>query len=92
VQLESWRADQEAESSRMRQLWDLAEVAHERLASMTVEEKRAVLALLDVRVHVQGYDPLRVHIEGFVKDGLSLDEAREPSRVGPQGLEPCPPD
>lgn len=23
----------------MRQLWDLAEVAHERLASMTVEEK-----------------------------------------------------
>jgi len=76
----------------MRQLWDLAEVAHERLASMTVEEKRAVLALLDVRVHVQGYDPLRVHIEGFVKDGLSLDEAREPSRVGPQGLEPCPPD
>ena len=41
----------------MRQLWDLAEVAHERLASMTVEEKRTVLGLLDVRVHVQGYDP-----------------------------------
>jgi hypothetical protein len=92
VQLESWRADQEAESSRMRQLWELAEAAHQRLASMTLEEKRAVLALLDVRVHVQGYDPLRVHIEGFVKDGLSLDAAREPARVGPQGLEPCPPD
>ena len=76
----------------MRQLWDLAEVAHERLASMTVEEKRTVLGLLDVRVHVQGYDPLRVHIEGFVKDGLSLDAAREPAQVGPQGLEPCPPD
>ena len=92
VQLESWRADQEAESSRVRQLWDLAEVAHERLASMTVEEKRTVLGLLDVRVHVQGYDPLRIHIEGFVKDGLSLDAAREPAQVAPQELEPCPPD
>jgi hypothetical protein len=49
---------------------------------MTVEEKRAILGLLDVRVHVESYDLLRVRIEGFVKYGLSLDAAREPAQVG----------
>jgi len=44
-----------------------------------------VLALLDVRVRVTGYQPLTVHIEGRVPDALDLGEGR---MVGRQGIEP----
>jgi site-specific DNA recombinase len=92
AQLEAWRADAEAVSVRMRRLWELAESAHRRLDTMEPQERRAVLALLDVRVRVTSYDPLTVRIEGCVHEGLSLEDPREPALVGPQGLEPCPPD
>ncbi len=81
----------------MRKLWELAELAHQRMARMTLEEKGVVLDLLDVRVHVTGYKPQQLSIEGVVHDSL-LDDFERPVRkratkmVGRQGLEPCPPD
>jgi site-specific DNA recombinase len=50
--LESWSAASRAESLRVMQLWELAEAAGERLQAMNLEERKAVLALLDVRVTV----------------------------------------
>jgi hypothetical protein len=92
-QIEAWQVDAEAESARIRKLWELAEVAHRRMAGMSLEEKKAILDLLDVRVVVTGYRPLQIRIEGVVHDGL-LDrfEGSATTVVGRQGLEPCPPD
>jgi hypothetical protein len=45
------RADQR-ESDRVGRLWKVAEIAHSRLGSMGDPQKRQVLDLLDVRVHV----------------------------------------
>ncbi len=92
-QMEAWQADAAAESDRMRRLRELADVAHRRMHSMSLEEKAAVLDLLDVRVFVAGYSPLQLRIEGVVHDGVSEGlDGRATEVVGPQGLEPCPPD
>lgn len=93
AQMEAWQADAEAESSRMRKLWELADAAHRRMADMSPEEKATVLDLLDVRVQVTGYAPLRIRIQGVVDEGLLDDlDNRASGVVGRQGLEPCPPD
>jgi site-specific DNA recombinase len=56
ARLEAWQAENVAESGRMRRLWELADLAATRLATMTPQQRRHVLALLDVRVTVLGWD------------------------------------
>ena len=69
-QTEAWTLDSRNESDRVRQLWELADIAHLRLSSMSEQEKAAVLDLLDVRVRVLDHGkrliPPRITIEGTV--------------------------
>ncbi len=69
-QIEAWTLDSRNESDRVRQLWELADIAHLRLGSMSEQEKAAVLDLLDVRVRVLDHGkrliPPRISIEGTV--------------------------
>lgn len=55
--LNSWREANTVESERMRSLWELADVAHYRLGSMSPSEMKDVLKLLDVKVTVLGHIP-----------------------------------
>ena len=98
-QVEGWRAEAVAEGDRVRQLWELAEVAQQRLHSMTSAQQAEVYDLLQLRVHISGYCPLTLRIEGSVCSAASLSQVRggkgatrAPKVVGRQGLEPCPPD
>lgn len=85
--IESWRADSQKASERMRRLWALAEEAHRRLPTMTRREQKEVLALLDVRVTVlenqvkapgghRIVSPARIRIEGRVNDQILLSADR----------------
>lgn len=56
TRLQAWRQESVAESDRVRRLWEMAETAHQRLAGMTPQERRAVLDLLDVRVTVLAWE------------------------------------
>lgn len=93
AQLEAWAADAAAESQRMKRLWEMAETAHRRMAHMTLEERKTMLELLDVRVDVQGHAPLRLRVRGVIDDdaldtGDGVLKWRGP-QVGRQGLEFC---
>lgn len=78
--IESWRADSQNASQRMRRLWELAEEAHRRLPTMTPAEQKQILELLDVRVTVLKHAkksaggkvlaPARIRIEGLVNDQM----------------------
>jgi site-specific DNA recombinase len=78
--IESWQADSERESERMRRLWALAERAHQRLPKMTPKEQKIVLDLLDVRVTIVEHvkksrggrilAPAKVRIEGVVYESI----------------------
>jgi chromosome segregation ATPase len=91
--IEAWRADSAQASKRMRRLWELAEQAHKRLPTMSPEEQKQVLNLLDVRVTVLEHarkstggrvlEPARIRIEGFVSDDVlgATSEARHMNDV-----------
>lgn len=78
--IESWRADSQKASQRMRRLWELAEQAHRRLPSMTLQEQKQVLDLLDIRVTILSHakktprhrilEPAQIRIEGLVNDQM----------------------
>jgi hypothetical protein len=55
AQVRQWQVANLSDSERMRQLWEVADLAHTRLAAMTPEERARVLALLHVRVSVLGW-------------------------------------
>jgi len=78
ARLEAWRQESVAESDRVRRLWEMAETAHQRLAGMTPQERRAVLDLLDVRVTVLGWED------------CTTCAGRGKVRGGPSGGTPCP--
>jgi site-specific DNA recombinase len=101
--IESWRADSQKASQRMRRLWELAEAAHRRLPSMTPEEQKQVLELLDVRVTVLEHAkkssggrvlaPARIRIEGLVSDQLLSGDAptRDIAQIpSPKSTSPSP--
>ena len=73
--------------SELRHLWELAEGAHERLPSMTPQEQKEMLDLLDVRVtvveHATKEAPARVRIEGVVGSVALTNAAREIDEVEP---------
>jgi hypothetical protein len=50
--LEAWRDESANESSRIRDLWQLAETAARALPNLGPAERKEVLALLDVRVFI----------------------------------------
>ena len=56
-ELKAWQVENAAESSRMRRLWELADVASTRLSSLSPQDRRHVVALLDIRVTVLGWAP-----------------------------------
>lgn len=69
-QLESWQRENVAESGRMRRLWELGDLAATRLASMTPQQRRHVLSLLEVRVTVLDWETCsNCHGRGKVKGG-----------------------
>jgi len=84
--IEGWRTESQHTSSRMRRLWELAELAHQRLPNMSQQEQKQVLELLDVRVTILKHarktaghrvlEPAQIRIEGVVNDQvlLSADE------------------
>ncbi len=55
AQLLAWRDQNLAESERMRQLWALADVAHQRLHSLSRDDQATVLKLLNLSVTVQNW-------------------------------------
>jgi hypothetical protein len=94
AQVENWMEANAANSMRRSRLWQLAELAHKRLANPTPQMMRRVFDLLDVRVTVLAYathtEPQRVRVEGTVWDGLAdanlagdLSES-EPVTPGPR--------
>jgi hypothetical protein len=77
--VEEWRREGQAQSERITRLVELAQTAKKRLPRMTLDERRRVLDLLDVRVTIidagsrsQG---LKVKIEGVF---LDLAQAFDP--------------
>lgn len=91
TQVDAWRADAVAEGERVRQLWELAEVAQRRFGTMTPTEKAEIYDLLQVRVHLTRTHPLAFRIEGAVPVEEALaqvrggaDARRVPPVVGPQ--------
>jgi hypothetical protein len=91
AQIEVWQADVAVKDSRLRLLRKTAGNLYRKfpaddVAAISPEEGKALLQLLDVRVEVLGYGPLRLRISGSVSDS---DRAK--SGVDRQGLEPCPP-
>jgi DNA invertase Pin-like site-specific DNA recombinase len=85
--LESWQTENLAESARVRRLWELADLAHTQLPSMSPRQQAAVYNVLDVRVtvleHATRRAPTRVRIEGRLFDGdpLLLPRERPPERT-----------
>jgi hypothetical protein len=78
---QAWAAEGGALRSRLANLTELSANAAERLPALTLEEQRTVLGLLEVTVHVTGYErrpgfPVRpsVEISGIVP--TSLEGAR----------------
>lgn len=55
-QLQMWQEQTLADSDRMRRLWELADLAAARVESMTVQEQRRILTLLEVQVTVLGWE------------------------------------
>jgi Recombinase zinc beta ribbon domain len=51
-QLTAWKEENLVESERMRRLWELADIAHRRLADMCPHEQALVYDLLEVKVTV----------------------------------------
>ncbi len=75
--LGTWSEESRAESEKVRELWGLAERAHTRFDSMSLEERAEVMALLDVTVQVgdNTYEP-PLTVSGVVpwSAGDSTDE------------------
>lgn len=55
-ELQMWQEQTLADSDRMRRLWELADLAAARVESMTVQEQRRILTLLEVQVTVLGWE------------------------------------
>lgn len=71
-QLAEWQADTAGRSDRMRRLWELADVAHDRLRSMTRTERKAVIDLLDINVTIKEWvDCETCGGKGRVRTGVS---------------------
>jgi hypothetical protein len=83
--VQAWVVANAATSSRRRRLWELADLAHSRLAKPTPSLMAQVFALLDVKVTILSYatrtEPVRIRVEGTVWGDLTgqLDPARDPA-------------
>lgn len=92
AQVAAWREQSAAESGRRERLWQLAELGH-RLDTMTIEEWRQLLALLNVRVKVLEFceptdewpHPWEIKITGEVYDDL-LNQLDSPGDAPAWGL------
>jgi len=77
----AWRCESANESERMRQLWELADLAHTRLRTMGVSGRASVFRLLGVQVTVlehrsSRYGTTKVRIEGRVHHELLIDRVQ----------------
>jgi site-specific DNA recombinase len=92
TELESWAADSKAESAKVMTVWGLAEMAAERLQNMDLDERRRVLALLDVKVTVldDSRNPA-LRIEGTLCHEKLLDGLAVPGDLVVAGSPPDAP-
>lgn len=91
AQAQEWDRQSKTQSTRMRSLWEIAELAQTTLRTMDLSAQKHLLALLDVRVVVTAagsrYKPGEIEINGVLFESL-VDAPRELGKVG--GVAPSP--
>ena len=92
AEVEAWAADSRTESERVTGIRQLAEMAQERLKSMSVAQRQKVFSILDVRVRVlDGSRTPALRIEGKICHESLIGELVPPGDPQVAGTPPAAP-
>lgn len=89
TEVEAWAADSKAESAKVMSVWQLAEMASERLKGMGLDERKRVIALLDIKVTVldDSREPA-LRVEGTLCHEKLIDGLAVPGDLAVAGIPP----
>jgi DNA invertase Pin-like site-specific DNA recombinase len=92
AEVEAWAADSATESTRVMSVWQLAEMAGQRLQRMSLDERKRVFALLDIKVTVldTSREPA-LRVEGTLCHEKLIDGLARPGDVTVAGTPPDAP-